>query len=169
MKQVFYILLVLTFLSGCQKPEKYPEIPAITFVSFDLKDTVDLLDNPIKQGILRFSVVDGNGDIGLKSSDTTNPYHKEGDNFYNLVLELHEFKNGVYTNLFDSTKRYRVSYVEPIGQNKTLKCTILVAIDFEYDVYNQLKYDTVKYNFYLVDRALNKSNLESTGMKVLDN
>ena len=53
---------------------------------------------------------------------------------------------------------YRIPYIEPReGQNKILSGEI--KIDFEYPT---IKYDTIMYDFYITDRALHKSNVEST-------
>ncbi|MBA7579337.1 hypothetical protein ES708_21207 [subsurface metagenome] len=52
---------------------------------------------------------------------------------------------------------YRIPYIESEGQNKTLKGEI--QVDFFYLI---IKYDTIKYKFYIVDRALHKSNDQET-------
>ncbi len=53
---------------------------------------------------------------------------------------------------------YRIPYMERLGQNKILKGTI--SVTFLYFFYNAT--DTIRYDFYLTDRALNESNTEST-------
>ena len=64
-----FIIVVLLFVQ-CQKPEKISEIPAIKFIDVPIIDTVDLLGNPIRRAKLMFSLIDGDGDIGLKDNDT---------------------------------------------------------------------------------------------------
>jgi len=155
---IFFILFagwVLFF--SCRKIESYPEIPFIEFKSFTLQDTVDLLGNPGKAGELVFSFVDGDGDIGLPqpdptSTDTTN---------YNLFFTLYEKLDGEFIKVdeddLETPINYRIPFIEMEGQNKTLKGEI--QVDF---IYLIIKYDTIKYEFYLVDRALNQSNVETT-------
>ena len=58
---------------------------------------------------------------------------------------------------------YRIPYMEREGQNKILKGTIDVT--FLYLFYNPA--DTIKYDFYIKDRALNESNIVSTNEIIL--
>ena len=55
---------------------------------------------------------------------------------------------------------YRIPYMERTGQNKILKGTI--AVTFLYLFYSAEDTDTIRYDFYLKDRADNLSNTEST-------
>jgi hypothetical protein len=75
--------------------------------------------------------------------------------------------NGVYfpvdTPEIGTPFYFRTKYIEPIGQNKTLKCTIYINLDFDIPS----SWDTVKFDFFMYDRALNKSNIESTPMVIL--
>jgi hypothetical protein len=59
-----------------------------------------------------------------------------------------------------SPSDYRIPYMERTGQNKILKGTI--AVTFLYLFYSVEDTDTVRYDFYLKDRADNLSNTEST-------
>jgi hypothetical protein len=53
---------------------------------------------------------------------------------------------------------YRIPYMERLGQNKILKGTI--SVTFLYLFYSTA--DTIRYDFYIKDRALNESNVVST-------
>ena len=53
---------------------------------------------------------------------------------------------------------YRIPYLERLGQNKILKGEITVTL--LYNFYEPG--DTILYDFYVVDRATNESNIEST-------
>jgi hypothetical protein len=48
--------------------------------------------------------------------------------------------------------------LDRVGQNKTVKGFIRIEMYF----FVIPEYDTIRYDFYIVDRALNKSNIEST-------
>jgi hypothetical protein len=54
--------------------------------------------------------------------------------------------------------KYRIPYMERLGRDKILKGTI--SITFLYLFYSPS--DTISYDFYLKDRALNSSNVETT-------
>lgn len=161
MKMIRYILalaIVATVIVACHKIESLPDTPRIEFTSFAVFDTTDILGNNIQGGRLNFYFEDGDGDLGLKPyttgySDTVNLfftlYRKAGDQF----IEVPEGDL-----LYPSD--YRIPYMEREGQNKILKGTI--SITFLYLFYNKEDTDTVKYEFYIRDRALNTSNTEIT-------
>lgn len=154
----FVIGILLAFFLSCQKIESISEIPYIQFKSFELRDTIDILGNPGKVGELVFKFEDGDGDIGLEqpdslSSDTT---------AYNLFFTLYEKIEGQFQVVeeenLETPLNYRIPYIKNIGQNKTLKGEIKV----EFYYYLLALYDTIRYEFYIVDRALHKSNIETT-------
>jgi hypothetical protein len=158
----FGIILIACFgLDSCKKIEQLPATPRIEFTSFTIFDTLDILGNQAKGGRLKFYFEDGDGDLGLDppsiiQTDTTN-----------LFLTLFHIKG---SNLVPAASNdplkpspYRIPYMERLGRNKILKGNI--SITFLYLFYSPA--DTIKYNFYLKDRALNVSNEASTGEIVL--
>ena len=153
------ILIITVLLSGlsCQKIESLPEIPSISFKSFILIDTIDALGNEGKIGELTFDFEDGDGDIGLSQPDSLSA---DSTNF-NMFFTLFNKTNGEFIEVSDSVLEtplnYRIPYIEKEGQNKTLKGEI--QVDF---IYLLFEYDTIKYSFFIVDRALHKSNVETT-------
>lgn len=167
MKYLFAPILILIVLGSCRKPESYPETPAITFQSFTKSVSTDLLGNKILRGKLSFYLIDGNGDIGFNEEDTIAPWSPGTEYFNNLHIIGYRLENGSYVSDTNLNLSYRTPYIEPRGQNKTRKCTILIDIDYNYINGNQLPYDSIKYSFYLYDRALNKSNTASTGLITL--
>jgi hypothetical protein len=58
---------------------------------------------------------------------------------------------------------YRIPYMERLGQNKILKGSI--SVTFLYLSYSP--HDTIRYDFYIKDRALNVSNVASTNEIVI--
>ena len=153
------ILIITVLLSGlsCQKIESLPEIPSISFKSFILIDTTDALGNEGKIGELTFDFEDGDGDIGLTQPDSLSV---DSSNF-NLFFTLFSKTDGefieVSENDLETPLNYRIPYIKKEGQNKALKGEI--QIDF---IYLLFEYDTIKYSFFIVDRALHKSNIETT-------
>ncbi|MFH2141204.1 MAG: hypothetical protein ABIJ97_02185 [Bacteroidota bacterium] len=163
--QILFFLFAVSFIIiCCKKPVSYPETPSIKFETFEIRDSVDLLGNNLKYGMLKFSFIDGNGDIGLNPSDTFAPYDSSSIYSNNLFIELYEYKNGSFEIVdLEIPLYYRIKpRFESIGQNKVLKGFILTKM--EYSDYFLSLFDTIKYNFYIYDRALNKSNTGETGI-----
>jgi hypothetical protein len=167
MKRLILALGILTaIVCACVKTEPVSPVPKITFISFQLFDGIDsLLLNKIKIGILEFSFIDGDADIGIVTPVDTNM-----PNTYNYNVFLIPFKkiDGNYIKLkVDSTDKlnpppyYRIEHdtkFDRIGQDKTIKGTIKINIEY----FIIPSYDTMKYDFYILDRAMHKSNIEST-------
>jgi len=162
---LFIILILgLLILYACPNPQKYPDIPQIKFKQVILFDTIDdiSLQNPAKGYKLVFGIIDGEGDIGLQETDTIGI---DVDTAYvnDFLTMFYEVKNGD-TIMIDSLNgyNYRIPYVVPQGQNTTLLADVYIDYVFNYDRYNNLKYDSVMFEFYVIDRKLNKSNIERT-------
>jgi hypothetical protein len=163
-KNLVIILLAVFALNSCRKIEQLPSVPRIEFTSFAVFDTVDILGNIAKGGRLKFYFEDGDGDLGLKTpgndqTDTTN-----------LFFTLFRKKSGNMVTAAGNDplkpSSYRIPYMERLGVNKILKGTITVT--FLYLFYSPG--DTIRYDFYLKDRALNVSNVESTSeIAIFDN
>ncbi len=162
---VFLVLLIL--LSACPGPEEYPVIPEISFKSVILSDTADALGNPIKKMQLVFFVVDGDGNIGYNEWDTIPPY--VGEYRYNCHTTLYEYIDGEIVEAeVEAPYNFRIPYVEPQGQNKLLEADIYLDMDFTTAGGGGLAYDSILFDFYIYDRALNKSNVEQTPIIYLD-
>jgi hypothetical protein len=154
---VIFAVIILASVS-CGKIQTLPPEPKIEFTSFTVFDTIDILGNSTKGGRLEFYFEDGDGDLGL-------PTPSEGQTFdtINLFFSLYRKSGGVMAPAPDNDplkpSGYRIPYMERLGQNKLLKGTIKVT--FLYLFY--FKSDTIRYDFYLKDRAENQSNTASTG------
>jgi len=153
----FGIILLITAIAGsCKKIQQLPATPYIEFRSFAIFDTIDILGNSAKGGRLKFYFEDGDGDLGLTAptdyqTDTTN-----------LFFTLYRKTGGVMIQAPDNDplkpSSYRIPYLERLGQNKILKGT--VSVTFLYLFYDPA--DTIRYDFYIKDRAENESNVAST-------
>lgn len=159
----------ILLLFACPKPQSYSEVPEIKFKSVTLYDTIDdiALQNRVKAYRLKFGLIDGDGDVGLQPEEEigteTDSMYK--DNFFSI---LYEIKNGD-TILVDSFKNYNyiIPDIRPLGQNKTLLADVYININFLY--YNDtLLYDSVLFKFFMIDRNLNRSNLDNTPVLKLD-
>jgi len=153
------ITIITAILYGaCRKIEQLPPVPYIEFSSFAVFDTLDILGNQSRGGRLLFRFEDGDGDLGLEEpngfqTDTTN-----------MNLTLFRKKDGVMVEVTDKNdpllpySSYRIPFMDRPGQNKILKGTI--SVTFLYQFYTIE--DTIKYEFYITDRAGNNSNVVST-------
>ena len=153
------ILIIIVLLGGlsCKKIESLPEIPSISFNSFILKDTTDVLGNEGKIGELIFDFEDGDGDIGLTQPDSLSVDSTNFNLFFTLFGKIDGEFIEVSENDLETPLNYRIPYIEKEGQNKAIKGEI--QVDF---IYLLFEYDTIKYSFFIVDRALHKSNVETT-------
>jgi len=155
------MLIFLLSLGSCRKIVQLSNIPFIKFNSFSIGDTLDILGNHSKAGKLNFYFEDGDGDLGLDvpSGDQTDST--------NLFFTLYRKVNGSMVAASHGDPLYpsafRIPYMERLGQNKILKG--IISVTFLYNFYSPD--DTIKYDFYLEDRALNKSNVASTGEIVI--
>ena len=148
--------VILSFLAvaSCEPFEKVSEVPEITFKSFELYE-IDTLSMRIKTGELVFSFIDGNADIGVTTGGTQK-------DTLNLFLIPSQKLNGEYEPIEDvDTLKYGIRDDEKltrVGQNKTIKGEIKLQIYY----FLIPPYDTIRYDFYIKDRAGNQSNMEST-------
>jgi hypothetical protein len=159
MKTVWKISAVLAFLIvlfSCEKIQKYPDIPSVEYKAFDLYQSQDALGNNILLGELKIDFTDGDGDIGLEQPDSA----ASADSLkYNLFLTLWAYQNNQWAKVEDdaNVQNFRIPYIERTGQNKTLKGTITLELE-----YKTIQYDTIRYTFYITDRQLHKSNVDTT-------
>jgi hypothetical protein len=144
----FFGTLVLFFLlSSCQKQETYPLEPIIAFNSFTVYQD---------SAILSLDFTDGDGNIGLTNADSLKPYDS------NLFLTYYEKQKGVFKKIeLPLPFNYRIPLINKSGKEKPLKGTISVNITPTF--YNPFsKFDTLKFDVIIKDRALNISNTIST-------
>lgn len=169
----YTILLFLALVLGlfaCKKKEVYPAIPSIEYKTAYFYQNAEGIDTLM---VLVFSFKDGDGDLGLDGNDTLAPFNAvldvNGRNinpyYYNLSIDYLEKINGVFQNvtLPFSTDTLRYSYrfenITPEGRHKAIRGDIEIKISPSPFPDPS---DTVIYQFYIYDRALNKSNITSS-------
>ena len=148
-------ILFIALISSCLKPETFPLEPIITFDSF--RTMTD-------SGEIAISFTDGDGDLGLRESDTTGSFSPDKIYHHNLFIEYYEkddalgWIRGKDLAGNDITFLYRVPYLTPNGNNKALKGVVKVVLEPTYFNPISSQSDTIKYKIRLVDRSLNVSN-----------
>jgi len=160
------ILALLALLPACKKVVDYPNEPSIRFTEISSKDSTDVLNNPVKRVTLTFHLIDGDGDMGLSSSDTTGAFNKDSSYYYNLFIQEFKRENGGFVEVPapDGLKTYRIPDLTPSGQNKTLIADISVTIEYPYSSKNPLPFKDFRYVFHVVDRSLNISNSDTSSV-----
>lgn len=156
MKKWFFIGLSLLALAGCRPPVKFPEEPHIEFVSLEKEDDGTGVDN---QATLTIHFQDGDGDIGLRESDTVGVFSKDSLFYYNFFIDFYEKQYGQWVKVEMPTPLHaRVPYLsENVPESIEGDLSILTYINNYYS-----SFDTVKLSCYLVDRALHVSNIVET-------
>ncbi len=156
---VTIVIFSLLAMASCGKIETLPPEPYIDYTSFTVFDTTDLLGNTIMGGRLKFYFEDGDGDLGLNV-----PEGEEEADTINLFVALYRMNNGKIIPAPDDDPfkptGFRIPYMDRVGQNKILKGNI--AVEFSYLFYSEE--DTIRYEFYVRDRAGNVSNTDSTSL-----
>ena len=150
-------VFISLMMFSCGKIEKLPPEPSIKFTSFEVLDTTDTFGNEYKVGRLKFYFEDGDGDLGLAT-----PVAGSGADSTNLFFNMFRRKDGVLAPAADNDplkpSDYRIPYMDRPGQNKILKGTITVTFLYIFATPE----DTIKYDFYVKDRADHVSNTAST-------
>ncbi|MEN8119131.1 MAG: hypothetical protein ABFS35_02245 [Bacteroidota bacterium] len=159
--------IIVGLIFSCVPPRVYPIEPKIEFKEMAFIDTIDSpeLGNKVKKIILTMSVEDGDGDIGLPKDGTLPGFDTLGNK--NLFIDIYNKVDGVFEKIDLAVDQYfKTEYLEPEGQDKTLTADFEVTMDFyEYidpatkDTIPPFDYDTVKFEFYIYDRQLHKSNI----------
>jgi hypothetical protein len=153
---LFLVIISMLVLTSCMKKEVYPDIPEIAFQSFTLEFDSGMY---AKRGYLTISFKDGNGDIGLRPEQNQPPFDTGGPYYYNYIIDYYELQHGTFVKVeLDPPFNARIPYLTPDDPNKAIKGIIVDTL-----VLNpQPVYDTIKFKFFIYDRALHKSNIDST-------
>ncbi len=153
--KLLFILFTICFIFPCcKKEEKYSVIPNIKFENFVWISDTNMIGHP---GILTISFTDGDGDIGTYDGATGNS---------DLFITYFEKQNGKWTDTVkgdhnkDTVMNFnaQIHKITPIGKNKNIKG----EIQYKFSVFHYSKFDTIHFQLYIVDRALNKSNIITT-------
>ncbi len=150
MKNIWLFILLSTVIYSCEKTEDYSEIPSVNFKNFTFEiEAVDGFNNQI--GLLTFDFTDGNGDIGFyENSDTI-----ISEEITDIFIYEYTKTNGVFHTT--DTINYLLPYFEEGVYRKYIRGEMEVKIYFI-----NRQNDTIKYDFQIMDRDYNLSNLEST-------
>lgn len=152
------MILLIAGLAGCIQKDQYPLKPAIAFGGFS---TIRDVSGKDSIGKITVSYTDGDGNIGLFSWDTVEPYK------YNFYLKFMELVNNELVEVKPAdtsvTFNARIPILTPVGRNKNIKGDITMTIEL-YFARPVLKSDTIAFEIYIKDRTLQNSNVVETPM-----
>lgn len=152
---LFFVLALLLF--ACRKTETFPPEPNITAISLTkIPNNLGFDD----KGILKISFTDGDGDLGLSQEDTLPPFNQGSEFYYNFFISYFEKQNGQWVKIETNPPIHaRIPPIVPDVADKAL----IGDIEIELEINNYFSpYDTICFETYIVDRALNKSNVMRT-------
>ena len=161
---LLYIIVLIIFLSSCQKHVDYPPEPVIDFQYVLVKDTVENneLANKVVLYQIVFKVFDGDNNLGLSDEDSTNNFSSDSAYRNNLFISILNKRDGHFdTVALPLELSYRIPKANVVNIYNYYKATVMVDLTFD-PVVIQNMLDTFKFSFYVVDRDLNKSNVQQT-------
>lgn len=139
----------ILFLLSCEKVEDYPEIPEIKFREFEVIPGDG--EYIISEGVLTFDFTDGDGNIGF----TENFDDDTANNIIDFVYKEYFKQDGVFI------EKEGGPFFLPHFQEGVYRKSLKGKIDI-YLPHTILSPDTVYYEFYILDRDMNQSNVETT-------
>lgn len=143
--QIIATIICINLMS-CTIEQCEEDVPVIEIV--DLITTGDTAQ-------LTISFKDCDGDLGLHPWDTAAPYE------YNLFLEYFEYKKGEWNKVGPLLTPYY--YRIPKLENSSNSTVVEGEMDIHLIPYYLPGFsDTLKYELFIVDSALNKSNVLET-------
>lgn len=157
MMKVFIIsaIIAVILVTACEEITTINPIPVIEFKEFTLEEGRDTLGNMVFEGKLLFSFSDDDGaDLAYT------PY---GDTLYSIITVpyIKHPDNSYVESDFDTVNNYLIydedMNISKVGQNQTLHGDIEIT-----RYYFMIPADTVRYEFYIVDKDDNQSNVEVT-------
>jgi len=162
MKRVLFLFCVFVFAGWffwcCDPPQSFSKIPEIHFKSLEFKYITTGLGTDLMPTLI-FSFIDGDGDIGVSPQDVDS-ISRIHYTWYQKLPEgyvQHQFQTGKTTQ--SSAIPYEEVMNKDDANNKTLKGTIKITFDAPTNIQG---IDTMRIEFFIVDRARNKSNVEFT-------
>jgi hypothetical protein len=160
---ILLFFLGLGTLAACKKQETYSLVPAIEYKSIFRAPATTGFDSAV---VVTISFTDGDGDIGyypVGDSRNDPKFDDVNSQYYNnYVVKTYILESGVW-QADPINVSARLPYMTPEGSNKALRGDIQRTLTLPPALNN----DTLKYEVYIWDRALNRSNIITTDAIVL--
>lgn len=141
---------ILLFAVSCERGSNFPDQPKISFTKYQYSSEggSDILK-------VLFSFTDGDGNFGIRDNERDSWPPAGIDSIYkdNLLVDYYEKNNGQYQLREDVDLNAQLPFIQPKGQNKSLKANFT----FRFDATLRGS-DTVRFDIRVVDRSFNVSN-----------
>lgn len=153
-------LFIVCSFFGCKEKEDDNPVPRIFRESYEKRADQSGRDTAV---LIRFTFIDGDGNVGLTQSDTVAPMDR------NLFVDYYQKENGVFKKIViphsDDTLNFnsRIPELDPGYLGKTIRGEVELSVN----VAVALR-DTIRFDYYITDRDLNRSNILSTGEVILN-
>ncbi|MBF9254870.1 hypothetical protein I2I11_16325 [Pontibacter sp. 172403-2] len=167
------LLSPVLLFSSCRKEPNYPDTPQIEFRR--VEQTTDQENGILHDDLtLVIGYKDGDGNLGLSKTDTASgdfnpPFDLKSPYFNNFFADLQVKRGNTYVPYFENTAlnfNGRFPRLSGDGREEALEGEIKYTISSFYsDVFDAS--DTIRFEIYIYDRALNKSNVVYTDDIVL--
>ena len=154
-------MYICVLLCSCKRPILYSDIPEIKLISFEKYQ-----DDKVSDGaLLVFYFQDGEGDIGLFKHEKAPPFD------FNFFCDYYEKQHGVFvktdsietpTGMAPFNLNARIPRLSKLPE-ESINGEIYLVMTPYYDSSSPYS-DTIQIKFYIVDRKLNKSNVEIAEM-----
>ncbi len=162
------MVILLLSITSCKKKKEAAEIPTLEFLSTEFVANNNEL-------LITVHFIDGNGDIGLGDNDTLEIYNCVPDplnpnlctnlDYYNYLITSYRRENNEWTDLGETRGiSRRLKRFAPAGQDQYIEGNFEHKIN-PYD--SNQSGDSIKYEIFIKDRALNHSNIVETGLIIL--
>lgn len=157
------IAAIVLIIYSCKKAEQFSPIPAISFKSLILQKNSNGFD---VNAHVTISFTDGDGDIGYRQlGENGSPYDDPNSPYYyNFIVQMYLLHSGNWSAVGNDTLLSgRMPYLTPEGSNKALKGDIEMDVVLPVDtIGTPFLIDTLRYDIFIYDRALHKSNTITT-------
>lgn len=156
-------VFVVVALSSCLKRVDYPNRPHIEFLGFYPNPAATGPSDSL--GAVKFSFTDGDGDLGLNEGDTMGEFAQGQPYNYNLFITYFEKRNNLFVKV-ETPLPFHVRFkrLTSEGGNGELEGDMEVGVTARPGT----PYDTIRYEMYIVDRALQHSDTIVTSDIILD-
>lgn len=153
-------IATLLLFSACKELVKYSFIPEIKNEGYKIKEVNDS-ENQHYELVLKFSLIDGNGDVGHQEGEGL-PSEKDSSVIIpptSIYMKRYSKVDGEYisSELNSNILNKSLLFLQPKGQNKTLIADIEIAMTLFPSLI--VDSDTLRFEYYLVDREGNESNV----------
>lgn len=172
MKQLLCLFILAILFNSCREEEQLNPVPQVEFKNFIKYSDAAGRDTAVD---FVFTLVDGDGDIGFRENEFNTACGADNSNLYlayeeksgisyrprKIWVQVVEITPACDTLVFfDSVQvkfNQRMQYIEPASNRKSIEATVTYRMDYVSALILLSK--TGRFEFYIRDRAKNKSNV----------